>query len=168
MAPEWVSEKYFKLLKYEHIIYSFEARNLEIFRGWRGGGGCSHTRFNHNDVWPSLSARLSQSVVGQRFSDVLPYELHCAPGRWTFSVTLDMVLNLPLNLQAACWSSLQLKLRHYLILFDVFFMGLYSQSGRQGPLVKLTWPGTFTEVQSPGWNLREHRWSGELTKDKDL
>ena len=29
MAPEWVSEK-FKLLEYEHIIYSFEARNLEI------------------------------------------------------------------------------------------------------------------------------------------
>ena len=23
-------EKYFKLLKYEHIIYSFEARDLEI------------------------------------------------------------------------------------------------------------------------------------------
>ena len=29
MAPEWVSEK-FKLLKYEHIIYGFEARDLEI------------------------------------------------------------------------------------------------------------------------------------------
>ena len=30
MAPEWVLEKNFKLLKYEHITYSFEARNLEI------------------------------------------------------------------------------------------------------------------------------------------
>ena len=28
MAPEWVSEKNFKLLKYEH--YGFEARNLQI------------------------------------------------------------------------------------------------------------------------------------------
>ena len=30
MAPEWLSEKNLKLLKYEHIIYSFEARDLEI------------------------------------------------------------------------------------------------------------------------------------------
>ena len=29
MAPEWVSEK-FRLLKYEHIIYHFKARDLEI------------------------------------------------------------------------------------------------------------------------------------------
>ena len=29
MAPEWVSEK-FKLLKYEHIIHHFKARDLEI------------------------------------------------------------------------------------------------------------------------------------------
>ena len=30
MAPEWVSEKKLKLLIYEHITYSSEARNLEI------------------------------------------------------------------------------------------------------------------------------------------
>ena len=30
MAPEWLSEKNFKRLKYEHITYSFEARDLEI------------------------------------------------------------------------------------------------------------------------------------------
>ena len=29
MAPEWVS-KNFKFLKYEHIIYHFKARDLEI------------------------------------------------------------------------------------------------------------------------------------------
>ena len=29
MAPKWVSEK-FKLLRYEHIIYHFKARDLEI------------------------------------------------------------------------------------------------------------------------------------------
>ena len=29
MVPEWLSQKKIKLLKYEHIIYSFEARELE-------------------------------------------------------------------------------------------------------------------------------------------
>ena len=29
MTPQWL-QKNFKLLKYEHIIYSFEARDLEI------------------------------------------------------------------------------------------------------------------------------------------
>ena len=30
MAPEWLSKENFKLLDYEHITYSFEARDLEI------------------------------------------------------------------------------------------------------------------------------------------
>ena len=30
MALEWVSENNSKLLKYEHIIYHFKARDLEI------------------------------------------------------------------------------------------------------------------------------------------
>ena len=35
MTPQWLQNGYqkkFKLLKYEHIIYSFKARNLKIFR----------------------------------------------------------------------------------------------------------------------------------------
>ena len=30
MAPEWLSEKKFKLLEYKHIIYCFKTRDLEI------------------------------------------------------------------------------------------------------------------------------------------
>ena len=30
MAPQWLSEKKFKLLKYEHIIHHLEACDLEI------------------------------------------------------------------------------------------------------------------------------------------
>ena len=48
----------------------FKPRQFKEF-----SGGCSHTRFNHNEVPPSLSARLIRSYCGRvkvfrRSSDV--------------------------------------------------------------------------------------------------
>ena len=57
-------------------------------------------------------------------------------------VTLDMVLNLPLNLQKSTSSVLEFSIVETTPLFE----GLYSRNGRLGPLVKLAW---FTEMLSP-------------------
>ena len=62
-----------------------------------------------------------QIVIGQKFSDVFLYKLQCTLGRWTFSVTLDMVLNLPLNLQKSTSSVLEFSAVETTPLFDVFF-----------------------------------------------
>ena len=61
---------------------------------------------------------------GQRFSDVLlmyTCKLQCTLGRRTFPVTLDMVLNLPLNQQNIQSSVLEFSTVETTPLFDVFF-----------------------------------------------
>ena len=70
-------------------------------------------------------------VVGQKFSDILlvytcklqrthlVYEL--------FAVTLDMVLNLPLNQQKSTSSVLEFSTVKTTLLFDVFFMGYIAE-----------------------------------------
>ena len=63
-------------------------------------------------------------IVGQKFSDVLlmyTCKLQCTFRRLTFSVTLDMVLNLPLNQQMSTSSVLELSAIETTPLFDVSF-----------------------------------------------
>ena len=67
-------------------------------------------------------------AVGQKLSDVLLYKLQgtlgrCTFCRCTFSVTLDMALNLPLNLQKSTSSVLEFFTDETMPLFDVFFRG---------------------------------------------
>ena len=75
-----------------------------------------------------------------------------------FSVTLDMVLNVPLK---STLSVLEFSTVETTPLFDGFFGGggggggKYSQSGKLGPLVKLVW---FTEVQSPVFTRGYVKW----------
>ena len=67
-------------------------------------------------------------IVKQKFSDVLlmyTCELQCTLGRWTFSVTLDMVLNLPLNKQKSTSSVLEFCTIDTMPLFDVLYSSGY-------------------------------------------
>ena len=54
-------------------------------------------------------------------------ELQCTLGRLTFSVTLDMVLNLPLNQQKSTGSVLEFSTVDTMPLFDVFFRGYIAE-----------------------------------------
>ena len=68
--------------------------------------------------------------MGQKFSDVLlmySCKLQCTLGNRTFSVTLDMVLNLPLNLQKSTSSFLEFSTGETTSLFDVFFRGYMAK-----------------------------------------
>ena len=66
-------------------------------------------------------------VVGQKFSDVLLCKLQCTLGRLTFSVILDIVLNLSLNLQKSVSSILEFSTVETTPLFDVFFRGYIAK-----------------------------------------
>ena len=87
-------------------------------------------------------------IVKQKFSVVLliyTYELQSTLGRWTFSVTLDMVLSLPLYQQKSTSSVLEFSTVDTMPLFVVFFRGYIAEVDGLGPLVKFAWS---TEVQS--------------------
>ena len=50
-------------------------------------------------------------------------KLQCTLGRWTFFVTLDIALSLPLNQQKSASSILEFSTVETMPLFDVFFKG---------------------------------------------
>ena len=54
-------------------------------------------------------------------------KLRCTLGRSTFSVTLDMVLNLPLNIQKSTSSILEFSTVETTPLFDIFFRGCIAE-----------------------------------------
>ena len=54
-------------------------------------------------------------------------KLQCTLDRRTFSATLDMVLNLPLNQQKSTSSVLELSTVETTPLFDVFFRGYIAE-----------------------------------------